>query len=102
MFKISDFAKLSSVPASTLRFYDELGLLKPATVDSSTGYRYYTVEQLVPLSRILALRDLGLNLEEVDVMMKQQPTAEELRGMLRLKQLQLRNHIYEEQLRLQR
>lgn len=65
MFKIGDFSRFSRVSVKTLRYYDEVGLLKPAKVDRFTGYRYYSAEQLPRLNRILALKDLGLPLEEV-------------------------------------
>ena len=55
MFKIGDFSKLSRVSVKTLRYYDELGLLKPAHVDHFTGYRFYSADQLPQLNRILAL-----------------------------------------------
>jgi len=63
MFKIGEFSKLSQVTVKTLRYYDEIGLLKPAEVDRFTSYRYYSVDQLPRLNRILALKDLGLSLE---------------------------------------
>ncbi|MEL7433945.1 MAG: MerR family DNA-binding transcriptional regulator, partial [Chloroflexota bacterium] len=54
MFKIGDFSKLSQVSSKALRYYDNIGLLKPAHVDSFSGYRYYTVDQLPRLNRIVA------------------------------------------------
>ncbi len=42
MFKIGDFSRISQVSVKTLRYYDEIGLLKPAHVDRFTGYRYWT------------------------------------------------------------
>jgi len=45
MFKIGDFSRISQVSVKTLRYYDEIGLLKPAHVDRFTGYRYYSVDQ---------------------------------------------------------
>ena len=63
MFKIGEFSKLSQVTVKTLRYYDEIGLLKPAEVDRFTSYRYYSARQLPRLHRILALKDLGLSLE---------------------------------------
>ncbi len=65
MFKIGDFSKLSQVTVKTLRYYDELGLLKPVEVDRFTGYRYYSADQLPRLNRILSLKDLGLSLEQI-------------------------------------
>jgi hypothetical protein len=41
MLKIGEFSKLAQVSVKTLRYYDELGLLRPDWVDRYTGYRYY-------------------------------------------------------------
>lgn len=102
MFKIGTFSQVTSVTIKALRYYDRVGLLKLAEVDRFTGYRYYTVDQIDRLNRILALKDLGLSLDEVRQVLCENPSAEELRGMLRLKQAQLRQTISEEQARLER
>lgn len=102
MFKISHFSRLGRVPTSVLRYYDGLGLLEPAHVDSATGYRFYSAEQLPRLHRILALKDLGLSLEQIKVILDDALSAEEVRGMLRLKQAELQQHVAEEQARLGR
>lgn len=54
MIRIGDFSKLSRVSVKTLRYYDEMGLLKPVEVDPFTGYRFYLFSQLTVLHRILA------------------------------------------------
>ncbi len=90
MLKIGDFAKLTRLSVQTLRYYDDLGLLKPVEVDRYTGYRYYTYDQLPRLNRILALKDLGLSLEQVGRLLAEDLPAAELRGMLRLKRAELR------------
>jgi DNA-binding transcriptional MerR regulator len=59
MLKIGDFSALAQVSITTLRYYDQAGLLTPAHVDELSGYRYYSVRQLAQLHRILALRDLS-------------------------------------------
>lgn len=100
MLKIGYFAKLGQVSVKTLRWYDELGLLKPTQVDGESGYRYYSIEQLPRLNRILALKGLGLSLEQIAVLLGHDLPAEQLRGMLRLKQAELRQRIAEEQSRL--
>ena len=46
MLKIGEFSKLSRVSVRMLRHYDEIGLLPPASIDSATGYRYYSEYQL--------------------------------------------------------
>ena len=62
MIKIGDFSRICQLSVKTLRYYDEVGLLKPVEVDRFTGYRYYSADQLPRLNRILALKDLGLSL----------------------------------------
>lgn len=102
MFKIGDFSKLSRVSVKTLRYYDEIGLLKPDQVDRWTSYRYYSAAQLAHLNRILALKDLGLSLDQIGRVLNEGMTPAELRGMLRLKQAELHQHVVEEQARLDR
>ena len=102
MFKISDFSKLSQVSMRTLRYYDEIGLLKPVHVDSDTGYRYYLVEQLSRLQRILALKDLGFELSQIVQLLDADLPPEQLRGMLRLKQFEIQQRVLAEQERLAR
>jgi DNA-binding transcriptional MerR regulator len=69
MLRIGDFGRIARVSVQTLRHYDDLGLLKPVEVDAFTGYRYYAFDQLPRLHRILALKDLGLSLEEIAELM---------------------------------
>ncbi|MBI5035172.1 MAG: MerR family transcriptional regulator [Chloroflexi bacterium] len=102
MFKIGDFSKLSQLSVKTLRYYDELGLLKPVEVDRFTGYRYYSADQLPRLNRILALKDLGLSLEQIASLLDDDLPAAQIRGMLRLKQSEMRERVKEEQARLAR
>ncbi len=102
MFKIGDFSKLSMVSVKALRYYDELGLLKPAQVDAFTGYRYYSASQLSRLNRILVLKDLGLSLQQIAMLLDQDLTAEQIQGMLRLKQVELQQQVHEGQARLAR
>src|SRR5437868_10010490 len=102
MFKIGDFSRLSLVSVKALRYYDELGLLKPARVDESTGYRYYAASQLTRLNRILAMKDMGLSLEQIALLLDQELTPDQIRGMLRLKQVELRQQLVEGQARLVR
>jgi effector-binding domain-containing protein len=102
MFKIGDFSKLSQVPVKTLRYYDELGLLKPAEVDRWTSYRYYSADQLPRLNRILALKDLGLSLAQIARLLDGDLPPAQIRGMLRLKRAELQQRVQEEQARLAR
>src|ERR1700694_3877511 len=102
MFKIGDFSKLSMVSVKALRYYDELGLLRPERVDEFTGYRYYAAGQLTRLNRILVLKDLGLSLQQIALLLDQELSADQIRGMLRLKQSELRQQIDDGRARLAR
>ncbi len=102
MFRIGEFSKLCQVPTSVLRYYDEIGIFKPEKVDTFTGYRYYSINQLPSLNRILALRDLELSLSEISQIIHEQISIDELKGMLRLKQAQLAQQQAEVHAKLQR
>jgi predicted transcriptional regulator YdeE len=102
MFKIGDFSRLAQVSVKTLRYYDRLGLLKPAWIDRYSGYRYYTAGQLPRLNRILALKDLGFSLDQVKRLLQDDLPVAELRGIMRMKQLELEGQVREEQARLER
>jgi DNA-binding transcriptional MerR regulator len=65
MFTVGAFARMSGVSAKVLRAWDAAGLFRPAWVDRSSGYRYYTPAQLPELRRILALRDVGMSLADI-------------------------------------
>ena len=65
MLKIGEFSKLSRVSIRMLRHYDDIGLLKPAEIDSFTGYRYYSPDQLPVVGRITALKDMGFQLADI-------------------------------------
>ena len=102
MIKIGDFARLSQVSVVTLRYYDEVDLLKPVKVDSFTGYRFYSSEQLPRLNRILALKDLGFSLEQIKLVLADGLTVEQLRVMLALQRTEVEKHLADEGERLRR
>lgn len=89
MFTIGDFARLGRVSVRMLRHYDATGLLLPARVDPVTGYRHYTAAQLARLNRVIALKDLGFTLAQVQEILDEKVGTEELRAMLRLRQAEL-------------
>lgn len=97
MFKIGEFSKLVQVSVPTLRYYDQMGLLKPLQVDRLTGYRFYSASQLPQLHRILALKGLGLELAQIAAVLTEGVTPEQMRGMLRLRHAQLSQHLVEVQ-----
>lgn len=102
MIRIGDFSKLSRISVKTLRYYDEMGLLKPVEVDPFTGYRLYEYSQLSTLNRILVLKDLGFSLEEIGRLLDDGPSVEQMRGMLKLRETEARQRVQEEADRLER
>jgi len=65
MLKIGDFSKLGRVTVKTLRYWDEIGLLKPDFVNSENGYRYYAAAKLSQVHEIHSMKELGLTLEDI-------------------------------------
>jgi DNA-binding transcriptional MerR regulator len=63
-YAVNRLAQISGISSRTLRYYDEIGLLKPARV-SSNGYRVYGSEEVDRLQQILFYRELGVNLEKI-------------------------------------
>jgi DNA-binding transcriptional MerR regulator len=95
MFRIGEFSRFSRVSVKMLRHYDELGLIKPAWVDPGTGYRYYSAGQLPRLNRIVALKDLGFRLEQIGVLLDEELSTEQIRGMLKLRHAELEQQMRE-------
>ena len=100
MFRIGEFAQIAQVSSRQLRFYDQLGLLQPAHIDAQTGYRYYSIRQLPRLNGILALKELGLSLEQIGPLLKDEISPTELRAMLTLKRAEVERSLREEETRL--
>lgn len=65
MYKIGDFSIMAKTTIKTLRYYEKEGLLKPVYVDLNTGYRYYETSQLVEISKIISLRQIGISIKDI-------------------------------------
>jgi predicted transcriptional regulator YdeE/DNA-binding transcriptional MerR regulator len=102
MLKIGEFSRLAQVSVKTLRYYDELGLLRPEWVDRYTAYRYYSLQQLPRLNRILALRELGFPLVQIARLLREDLPARELQRLMQLRQAELAHQVQAEQARLAR
>lgn len=99
MFKIGDFSKLTRVSIRMLRYYDEMGLFKPAEIDAFTGYRYYSAKQITKLNLIVSLRDMGFNVADIVVAIAEE-SDEKLKIILKQKEAEVRNNINAEQEKL--
>jgi DNA-binding transcriptional MerR regulator len=100
MFRIGEFAQIAQVSSRQLRHYDQLGLLRPDHTDPRSGYRYYSIRQLPRLNSILALKELGLSLEQIGPLLEDQISSAELRGMLAMKRAQVEQSLRVEEARL--
>lgn len=100
MFRIGEFAQIAQVSSRQLRHYDQLGLLRPDHTDPRSSYRYYSIRQLPRLNRILALKELGLSLEQIGPLLEEQISSAELRGMLTMKRAQVEQSLRAEEARL--
>lgn len=91
MYKIGMFAKMNKVTVKTLRYYDEIGLLKPSYIDEDSGYRYYKSDKLPVLHEILYLRQIGFSIDEI----KKAREGMEIEYLLRRKKAKLLQDIAE-------
>ncbi|MGL4790697.1 MAG: MerR family transcriptional regulator, partial [Anaerotignaceae bacterium] len=65
LYSIAEVAKTMGVSVQTLRYYSSIDLLEPEYINPTTGYRYYSVNQLHFIDRIKYLQKFGLNLEQI-------------------------------------
>lgn len=100
MFKIGDFSKLNKISVKALRYYDDLGILKPYKIDAENSYRYYSASQLPRLNRILALKDLGLSLKEIANILDSKLCTDTVLSMLSIKENEIKKNIESEKEKL--
>lgn len=67
-YTIKKIAELSGISTRTLRYYDEINLLKPARINSS-GYRIYGTKEIDKLQQILFYRSLDMKLEDIQTLL---------------------------------
>jgi len=86
MYKIGDFSKMAQVTTKMLKYYEQCGLISPVYTEESSGYRYYSVEQLIPVSKIRAFLDMGFSTAEIKEMLDAEDNTE--RFNCRIEELQ--------------
>lgn len=99
MFSIGEFSKINKVTTKTLRYYENIGLLKPGYVDQVNKYRYYTTQQLPKLHQIITLKQMGLSLNEIREVIDK---PEEIEKILVSKEQEILDLIKEEEYKLLR
>lgn len=65
MYKIGEFSRICKASVKTLRYYDDLGILKPDFIDAFSGYRYYNASKLSDFNKISALKAMNFSLDEI-------------------------------------
>lgn len=73
MISIGKMSLACHVSIKTLRYYDRIGLLKPAAIDESSGYRYYTPEQIQTMVLINRYKRFGFSLQEIEELLHADP-----------------------------
>ncbi len=96
MYSIGEYSRIAQVSKRLLRYYDEIGLFQPIQIDSSSGHRYYSASQLSELNRILALKDLGISLSQIQRFVRDDISPTEIQGMLSLKKAELEQQVLSE------
>jgi DNA-binding transcriptional MerR regulator len=101
LFKISEFSQFTRVSVKMLRHYDELGLLRPISINPSNNYRYYSLSQLPRLNRIIALKDLGFKLKQIGKLLDENISPDEIRRMFQMRQMEIEQSLHLEEVRLE-
>ena len=94
-FSIGEMSKLHNISIQTLRYYDKMGLLKPAYINKKNGYRYYTIDQFVVVDMIKHCKLMGLSLEEIKELIGTNITPESMYEILNRQQEIIANKIEE-------
>lgn len=76
MYKIGDFSKMAQVTTKMLKYYEQCELISPVQTDQSSGYRYYSVDQLIPVSKIRTFLDMGFSTTEIKEMLSSEDNTE--------------------------
>lgn len=66
LFTIGEVSNLFNINIKTLRYYDEINLFKPISIDRTNNYRYYSTEQFEQLNTIMYLKALGMSLNAIN------------------------------------
>lgn len=82
MYTIGEFSKITGLPVKTLRFYHDKGLIVPAAVDASSGYRYYDLRNAETARVIIALRRLEFSLDDIAAILADCAADEDLLAFL--------------------
>lgn len=92
MYTIGEISKIVNISTNALRYYDEIGLLKPSLIQDNNQYRYYTDKQIKDITFIIELKQYGFTLDEIKELVKNR-SNKKLKGLLEEKQVKMHNEI---------
>ncbi|WP_433942833.1 MerR family transcriptional regulator [Paenibacillus sp. SN-8-1] len=95
MLSIGEFSKMCGVSTKTLRYYDEIGLIKPEETNPENGYRYYSVRQLKSMLFINRLKSYHFSMEEMKAILdlEEDQFDEALRAALHRKRMEIQDKL---------
>lgn len=100
MLQIGQFSKICRITVKALRYYDELGILKPELINPENGYRMYSLNQLSRVSEILHLKELGFSLDDISYIIQNALTPREIMEILKKQEKAILDKICEQEKRL--
>ncbi len=77
-FSVGEISKLTNVPIQTLRYYDKMGLLKPAYINKQNNYRYYSLNQFIKIDLLKQCKLIGLSLKEIEELIKNEISVDSM------------------------
>lgn len=77
-FSVGEISKLTNVLIQTLRYYDKMGLLKPAYINKQNNYRYYSINQFIKIDLLKQCKLIGLSLKEIEELLKDEITSDSM------------------------
>lgn len=89
LLQIGEFARLVDLSVRTVRYYGDLGLLPPGSIDPTSGYRRYRIDQVERARQLIALKATGLSLEEIRLVLDDELSVGEFRSLLQAKLVEL-------------
>ncbi|KQO05450.1 MerR family transcriptional regulator [Paenibacillus sp. Leaf72] len=105
MFSINEIVKITGLPASTLRYYEEVGIL-PVVNRNSGGRREYSEEILEWLELIIALKNTGMTIEEIkaytDLILQGDETLDARKDFLSAHKMKVEKSVLQTQLHLEK
>jgi len=98
MYSIGQFSVMFQLNKKTLRYYDDIGLFKPAFVDENNQYRYYKEDQIAVMKEIIRLKDIGIPLDLISKIINSQDDTQEMECYnIRLREIEEEQRLLEKQ-----